>query len=124
MRQNLLMTIVLLVCTCAGLVRADTLADIQNRRFLIWGADQEGGGPYVYSDPDKPDRIIGFEVELADLIAEQLGVKAKFFQGNWDTLPNFLQNRQIDLVLNGYEWTAERAAQMQASNPYYIYELQ
>jgi polar amino acid transport system substrate-binding protein len=48
----------LLVC-CAILAtpaaaRADALAEIQRRGVLVWGADAEGGGPYVYPDPADP----------------------------------------------------------------------
>jgi len=83
--------------------RADTLDEIRARGELIWGADREGGGPYVYPDPADPERSVGFEVELADLLAAELGVKARFFQGNWDNLPAVLGNGQIDIVMNGYE---------------------
>lgn len=97
---------------------------IKQRGALIWGADQEGGGPFVYPDPDDPTQLIGFEVELADLIAESLGVKAEFSQGQWDKLPDLLDRGDIDLVLNGYEWTGNRAARYGVSIPYYIFELQ
>jgi polar amino acid transport system substrate-binding protein len=102
----------------------DVLDQIRQRGTLIWGADQEGGGPYVYPDPQSDGRVIGFEVEVADCIARHLGVKAQFSQADWATLPQFLNGGRIDVILNGYEWTAQRAAQMQPSRPYYIYELQ
>ncbi len=126
MSAALRVTLILAFMAVTGpaMLCADTLSDIQKRRTLIWGADQEGGGPYVYPDPDHPDRIIGFEAELADLIASELGVRAQFFQGDWNTLPQFLHTGKIDIILNGYEWTPERAARMQATRPYYIYELQ
>lgn len=102
----------------------DGLSRIRERGTLIWGADQEGGGPFVYPNPADPTRLTGFEVELADLIAEHLGVKAQFSQGQWDKLPDLLDRGDIDLVLNGYEWTTNRAARYGVSIPYCIYELQ
>lgn len=102
----------------------DRLDDVRARGVLVWGGDQEGGGPYVFPDPENPDRVIGFEVELADCLARRLGVRAEFFQADWATLPQFLDSGKIDVILNGYEWTPDRAAQMSASRPYYIYELQ
>lgn len=102
----------------------DGLSRIRERGTLIWGADQEGGGPFVYPNPADPTRLIGFEVELAELIAAHLGVKAQFSQGQWDKLPDLLDRGDIDLVLNGYEWTTNRAARYGVSIPYYIYELQ
>ncbi len=105
-------------------VADDGLDRIKLRGTLVWGADQEGGGPFVYPDPDNPSQRIGFEVELAELIARHLGVQAEFSQGQWDKLPDLLDRGDIDLVLNGYEWTPNRAERYGVSIPYYIYELQ
>lgn len=108
----------------AAMLHADALDKIRDHGTLIWGGDQEGGGPYVFPNPANQDQLIGFEVELADLLAKELGVQAKFFQADWATLPEFLENNTIDVVLNGYEWSAERAERMLATRPYYIYQLQ
>lgn len=101
----------------------DALDDIRARGSLIWGGDQEGGGPYVYPDPADPARVTGFEVELGALLARELGVEARFSQGQWDNLPALLESGRIDIVLNGYELTAARAARMGFARAYYIYEL-
>ena len=108
----------------AGTLHADTLDDVRTRGSLVWGADQEGGGPYVFPDPADPSRVIGFEVDLAGLLAAELGVKSQFSQGDWNTLPELLRSGSIDIILNGYEWTPQRAGRMAASRPYYIYEMQ
>lgn len=102
----------------------DALDAIRKRGTLIWGADQEGGGPFVYPNPEDPAALVGFEVELAELIAAHLGVKAEFAQGQWDKLPDIMERGDIDIVLNGYEWTPNRAERYGLSIPYYIYELQ
>lgn len=104
-------------------VRGDTLDVIRQRGKLIWAADAEGGGPYVYSDPDDLERMTGFEVDLANLLAGELGVQAEFFQASWDTLPSLLETGEVDIVLNGYELTSSRAARMEHTVPYYIFEL-
>jgi polar amino acid transport system substrate-binding protein len=70
----------------AATVAAD-LDEVVARGELIWAADQEGGGPHVFPDPADPRRLTGFEVELAALLAEELGVKPRFQQGQWDRLP-------------------------------------
>jgi polar amino acid transport system substrate-binding protein len=103
---------------------ADTLDQVRAAGKLVWGADQEGGGPYVYPRDDDPNQVTGFEVELAKLLADYLKVKPEFYQGNWDKLPDLLRADKFDIVLNGYEWTPERADAMDASIPYYVYGLQ
>jgi len=111
------------ICAVAGSGRADTLADIRARGELVWGADREGGGPYVYPDPNDPRGVVGFEVDLADELARELGMKARFFQGPWDSLPALLGSRQIDVIINGYEMTPGHVGSMECTHPYYIYQL-
>ncbi len=86
----------------------------------------EGGGPFVFPSPtdDDPDRVEGFEVEIANLLAQRLGVEAEFRQNPWDKLPEVLNGGSIDIVLNGYEWSPAWADQYGTSIPYYVYELQ
>jgi polar amino acid transport system substrate-binding protein len=91
---------------------------------LIWGGDQEGGGPYVYPADDDPLKVIGFEVELADQLAQRLGLRAQFFQGQWDKMLDLLRARKCDIVLNGYEWLPSRLDAMEATIPYYVFGLQ
>lgn len=104
-------------------VHGDLLDEIRERGVLRWGADEEGGGPFVYRRPGTRD-LIGFEAELAELIAKAVGVRAEFVQCQWDKLPATLDLGEIDIVLNGYEWTPIRARHYGTSIPYYIYELQ
>ena len=105
-------------------LRADDLDDVLARGELRWGADQEGGGPYVYPSMTGDGSVVGFEVELADALAKELGVRAVFTQGNWDKLPDLLRVRNVDIVMNGYELTEERREHMLPSRAYYIYALQ
>jgi polar amino acid transport system substrate-binding protein len=114
----------LLLASFRSLAAADTLADVRARGELVWGADEEGGGPYVYPSDDDPDQAVGFEVEIAARLARFLGVAPRFFQGPWDKMPELLHTRKLDVVLNGYEWTTERLATMDATVPYFVYALQ
>jgi polar amino acid transport system substrate-binding protein len=88
-----------------------------------WGADREGGGPYIYPDPKEPSRVIGFEVDLANALGRQMGRDAGLVLCGWDQILSDLDRGDIDLALNGYEYTTQRARKYAASIPYYIYEL-
>ncbi|HEX5746181.1 MAG TPA: ABC transporter permease subunit [Archangium sp.] len=53
------------------------LAAVRARGELLWGADAQGGAPYVFQDPMDPNRLVGFEVDLAEALAAKLGVRAR-----------------------------------------------
>ena len=103
---------------------ADRLQEIRQRGVLLWGADAEGGAPYVYPDPDRPDRLIGFECEVADALAAKLGVKSQMVQNQWDGLIPALGRGSYDLILNGLEITADNQRLLAMSCPYYVYAQQ
>lgn len=105
-------------------VRADTLDAVKKRGYLLWGSDAEGGAPYVFPDPKNPSRLIGFEVDLADAIAEELGVKARQSQNAWDSLIPALERGDFDIAMNGIEITPARKQRVLFSVPYYIYAEQ
>jgi polar amino acid transport system substrate-binding protein len=103
---------------------ANTLQHIHQSGVLKWGADAEGGAPYVFPDPQQPEHLIGFEVEIADALAQKLGVRAEMVQNQWDSLVPGLQRGNFDIVLNGLEITDEHRAQIAMSMPYYVYSQQ
>jgi polar amino acid transport system substrate-binding protein len=115
--------LVLLVAlaACAGEEHGGTLAKIQKRGELTWGADMQGGEPYLYEDPDDPSKLLGFEVDIAHAIARRLGVKVRFIQYTWSNLVPSLERGDFDIVLNGLEYTQERADRILLSDPYFIY---
>lgn len=86
---------------------------------LRWGGDSEGGAPYVFPDPKDPRQIIGYEVDLANALAVQLGRRAVFVQNQWDGLVPGLQRGTYDIVLNGLEITSDRQAEIDFTIPYY-----
>jgi len=107
---------------CAG--AADALDLVRQRGVLLWGADAEGGAPYVYPDPQRPERLIGFEVELAETLAARLGVRAQMVQNQWDQLIPALERGNFDIILNGLELTADNQQHIAMSLPYFVYTQQ
>jgi polar amino acid transport system substrate-binding protein len=86
---------------------------------LVWAGDAEGGAPYVFPDPRDPGRNIGFEVDLAEALAQRLGRQARFVQNQWDGLIPGLERGEYDVVINGLEITPERLERISFSDPYY-----
>lgn len=103
----------------AGEARADALSDVRARGELRYGADVQGGEPYVFEASDPPGAVVGFEVDLADALARGLGVRARFVQVDWSSLVPALERGDVDIALNGLEDTADRRARLRLSHPYY-----
>jgi polar amino acid transport system substrate-binding protein len=127
-RSRALFCFFLLLLLLAGGSRhcfaADGLQEIKARGVLLWGADAEGGAPYVYPDPQKPEQLIGFEYELAEALATKLGVKARMVQNQWDQLIPALDRGNFDIILNGLELTSENQQHIAMSQPYFVYAQQ
>src|SRR3954470_23178498 len=119
--QRCILAFILAACFNAH-AAADTLDDIRQRGTLRWGGDDQGGGPYIYQD--KNNKITGFEVDLAEYLAAQLGVRSELRTSEWNMLPQKLDRGDIDVVLNGYEWSKEREQSWSSTIPYYVYSLQ
>jgi polar amino acid transport system substrate-binding protein len=96
-----------------------TLEAVRARGELRWGADAFGGAPYVFQDPMDPNRLVGFEVELAEAIARKLGVRARAVEGAWDKLLELLARGDFDVALNGIEVADEKRRVCLMSRPYY-----
>ncbi len=112
-----------LLFSCADL-HADLLDDIRARGVLKWGADQEGGGPFVYPSESDPDRLVGFEVELAELIAAEIGVRQSSVRvsGTSCRISSIAVTSTLcSTATNGHQPEPIDTA---FRSPYYIYELQ
>jgi polar amino acid transport system substrate-binding protein len=98
-----------------------SLRRVKAAGVLRWGGDLQGGAPYVYEDPDDPSKIRGFEVDLANALARELGVRAEFVQNDWSALIPSLERDTFDVVLNGLEVTRPRVGRVRFSRPYYVF---
>jgi polar amino acid transport system permease protein/polar amino acid transport system substrate-binding protein len=116
--RNVLISCVLLA-GCGGARPTDALDRIHARGELTWGADEQGGEPYVFEDAGHGGALVGFEVDLADALARALGVRARFVQNDWTTLIPSLERGTFDIALNGIEVTPALAARVAFSRPYY-----
>ena len=90
---------------------------------LRWGGDASGGAPYII-ERGSNQQPTGFEAELAQYLAGKLGIPAQFVRKYWDMLPQDLVRGDIDVILNGYEWSPDRERRMASTIPYYVYRLQ
>lgn len=100
------------------------LARVERTGVLRWGGDVQGGEPYVFDDPERPGTLVGFEVELADAIARELGVRAEFVQQDWSNLVPSLERGSFDVAMNGLEVTPARTDTVLFTRPYFVFAAQ
>ena len=109
--------VALIVSLLVAITRGD--ASAQPRHELIWGGDAEGGEPFVYADPSDTSRVIGFEVDIAQLLAKGLGTTARFQQVAFVALDAAAQRGDFDIGLSGIEDLPARQARLALTVPYY-----
>ena len=72
--------------------------------------------PYSYHDED--DKLVGFDVEVAQAVAEKLGVEARFTETQWDGIIAGLDAKKYDAIANQVSITEERQQKYLFSEPY------
>ena len=90
------------------------MAYIQDKGTLIVGITEFA--PMDYKDEN--GEWIGFDADLAKLVAEKLGVEAQFVVIDWDNKIMELNSKNIDVVWNGMTLTDEVTSSMNCTNAY------
>ena len=91
----------------------------QDAGVLRFGGDAEGGAPFVEADPRDPSRVVGFEVDVAALLAAGLGRTPRFVQVGFTTLDPAVERGDFDIGLSGTRGPPGRRARLAVTVPYY-----
>lgn len=67
---------------------------------------------------EKDGKLVGFDTELAQAVAEKLGLEAVFQVINWDTKVFELESKAIDVIWNGMTITDKIKAETSVTIPY------
>ncbi|WP_371929331.1 MULTISPECIES: cystine ABC transporter substrate-binding protein [Pseudomonas] len=78
--------------------------------------------PFSFVDAD--GKLTGFEVELSEALAKQLGVKAKVQPTKWDGILAALESKRLDVVVNQVTISEERKKKYDFSKPYTVSGIQ
>ena len=88
---------------------------------LTWAGDPEGGAPFVEADPADPNKVTGFDVEIAELIARGLHKTPRFLFVPYASIDQAIDRGTADIGLSGMEDTPARRAAMATTIPYYAF---
>lgn len=89
------------------------------RREFRWAGDPEGGAPFVEASPTNPDMLVGFDVEIADLIARRLNRTPRFVLIQFSSIDQSVTRGDAEIGLSGIEDTPARRATLSVTVPYY-----
>ncbi len=93
-----------------------TTYDTIKEQGYITFATEGTYSPYSYHDDS--DKLVGFDVEVAEAIADKLGVEAKFTETQWDGIIAGLDAEKYDAISNQVSITEERQEKYLFSDPY------
>ena len=90
-------------------------AYIENNGELVVGLD-DTFAPMGFRDEN--NELVGFDIDLANAVGEQLGVKITFRPIDWDAKEMELESKNVDCLWNGMSATEERQEKMSLTNKY------
>jgi len=94
-----------------------TLNQVLQRNKLVVGMEVEYF-PFEYADENGAP--MGFDVDLARLIAQELGVEIEIKDIEWTGLIPSLQGGKVDMVISGMTRTLERMQSIGFTDPYFV----
>ena len=100
------------LCFCAS-SNADVLDDILERGTIRVAVAEFV--PWTLKDND--GELIGFEIDVANKIAGDMGVKTEFKVYVWEDIIPALQKGEVDMIAGGMAITPARALQVNFSRP-------
>lgn len=98
----------------AQTAQRNIMEEIKKRGELIVGMEAQYP-PFEYFDKGK---IIGYDVDIIEIIAKDLGVKAKLVDTAWAGIIPALYERKFDCIISAMTITPERAQKVDFSMPY------
>ena len=80
--------------------------------------------PMEFVDPSKlgQDMYVGFDVILANFIADELGLELVIMPMSFDACQTAVYANAVDMSISGFSWTAEREQNANLSDYYYAGE--
>ena len=120
MRHRLLLLLLILACPFTASA-GELFEQIRQRGEIRIGL--EGTYP-PFSFQDERGQLSGFEVEFAQALARELGVRAALQPTKWDGILAALESGRLDAVINQVTITEERRRKYAFSDPYTVSGIQ
>jgi ABC-type amino acid transport substrate-binding protein len=104
-------TVAIVAVLFTGIARADTLDEIKHRGEMVIGME----AAYVPYESIQDGKIVGFDCDIGQHMADKLGVKVKFVDTEWSGIIPALYTKKFDAILSGMTITGERAQKAESA---------
>ncbi|EOT28908.1 ABC transporter permease subunit [Enterococcus saccharolyticus] len=91
---------------------------IQQKGELVVGLSADYAPYEFHAEIDGKDTIVGFDISIAQKIADDMGVKLHIEELGFDALLGALKTGKIDLIISGMAVTEERLEEVDFSDTY------
>lgn len=110
---------ILTLAACGKQESAGSALDkIKQKGELVVGTSADYPPYEFHTEIDGKDTIVGFDISIAQAIADKLGVSLKIVDMSFDNLLMSLANNEFDLVIAGLSADEERMKTTDFSDPY------
>ena len=109
--------------TQAGELQRKLTAESTIEQIAKRGVMKVGMDVFVpWAMKDKKGELIGFEIDIAKKLAEDMGVKVEFVPTKWSGIIPALITGKFDLLIGGMTVTTQRNIKINFTRPYYFTE--
>jgi polar amino acid transport system substrate-binding protein len=132
MRKQFLVSVIVLVgvlvlslatSTSAGEIQRTLAAESAIEQIAERGVIKVGMDVFVpWAMKDKKGELIGFEIDIAKKLAEDMGVKVEFVPTKWSGIIPALTTGKFDVLIGGMTITTQRNLKINFTRPYYYTE--
>jgi cystine transport system substrate-binding protein len=105
-----------------GAAAVESLLDQIKARGVLRVGIEGTYPPFNYQDEN--GALVGFEIDFANAVARQLGVKAEFMPTKWEGILAALDSDRLDVVINQVTITPERRQKYDFTEPYTVSGIQ
>lgn len=120
LQRKMILVALLLLLLVPTLIQAQSETTLQ--RVVRTGELRVGtsGNQPPFTVKSKDGELIGYEIDLAGLLAEAMGVKVRFIERPFPELLPALAKKDVDIVMSGMTITPERNIKFGFVGPYIV----
>ncbi len=119
-RIHLILALLVLMNLLASVLIPAWMDDDTRRRIETTGVVRVGLDPaYPPFEMEEEGQIVGFDVDLVQALAREIGVRVEFLPMGYDSLYDALVSGQIDLIVSSYPYSPELCRRERCTRPYF-----